>query len=135
MAEDNILSMEDVDKMNLHTLKVHLENFGLSTSCEGAGKGGSKKLLHSRLKSFLFDVPNPEDSNGATPLLVANEWNIIKVKSGPVYKRLPKGSRCQSCIAFTKILDNVISKNDKSSWEDLGNFARCAIGSSNRGGK
>ena len=29
----------------------------------------------------------------------------------------------------------MISKNDKSAWEDLGNFAQCSIGSSKRGGK
>ena len=41
MAQDNIITMEEVEKMNLQVLKVHLENFGLSTSCEGAGRGGS----------------------------------------------------------------------------------------------
>ena len=138
MAEDNIITMEDVEKMNLQALKVHLEKFGLSTSCEGAGRGGSKKLLISRLKSFLFDVPpNPEDSIGATPLPAVedSDWDVIKVKYGPVYKRIPKASRLQACFAFTKILNDVISLNDEKSWQNLANFARCAIGSSKRGGK
>ena len=93
MAEDNIITVEDVEKMNLQALKVHLEKFGLSTRCEGAGKGGSKKLLISRLKSFLFDVPaNPEDSIGATPLPAVedSDWDVIKVKYGPFTNAYPR---------------------------------------------
>ena len=36
-------SIEDVEQMNVPTLKVHLENLGLSTNGEGAGRGGRCK--------------------------------------------------------------------------------------------
>ena len=56
-------------------------------------------------------------------------------KQGPVFKRIPKASRVQSCKIFKCLLDKVIENNDKYFWEKLFNFARCGIGSSVRGGK
>ena len=61
--------------------------------------------------------------------------SIIKISRGPVFKRIFKASRLQACIAFTKLVQCVIDKNDRKSWENLLNFARLAIGNSKRGGK
>ena len=58
MAQNN-LSVEQIENLSLPSLKQHLQSLGLSISGEGAGKGGLKKFLESRLKSFLF----PEDSS------------------------------------------------------------------------
>ena len=64
-----------------------------------------------------------------------NVQEEIKFAQGPVYKRIPKASRLHACTAFRKILQNIIDKNDWSSWMALLYFARSAIGSSVRGGK
>ena len=79
-------------------------------------------------KNFATNVMNDSTTENGS-------WDLIKVKQGPVHKRIPKASRLQCCIAFTKVLNQVIAKNDKNSWSDLLNFARCGIGSSIRGGK
>ena len=59
----------------------------------------------------------------------------LKKTSGPVYARIPKGSREKSCRLFTKLVNKVVSHNDKEAWEMLLNFARCGLGSSKRGGR
>ena len=64
-----------------------------------------------------------------------SQWFLIKKTSGPVYARIPKGSREKSCRSFTRIVNKVTSQNDKESWELLLNFAICGLGSSTRGGK
>ena len=67
---------------------------------------------------------------------VARDSNEFKFQmEGFVFKRIPKGSRLQSCKTFRALIDNVTEKNDLCSWEKLLNFARCGIGSSKRGGK
>ena len=80
---------------------------------------------------------NTSQSNVANAANVLNDLNdgIIKILQGPVYKRIPKASRLQAYITFTKLVQNVINKNDRQSWENLLNFARCAIGSSVQVGK
>ena len=152
-------SKSDVWKLKVEDLKSALEDLGLNTS------GNRKDLilrLHEALfpdglsqsnvsvnsvqsgaaplRSAVVESQSSDPSvlSGQAPLQPAGdfgEWDVIKVKEGPVYKRIPKNSRRQACEAFTKILNNVINKNDQKSWEDLCNFARCAIGSSIRGGK
>ena len=133
--------------MNVPQLRAALTEFGLDSS-------GLKPVLQSRLREAIFqnDFSQSEPNTSVTfvqnDLNVSsnsnvinvlseqsNSWDIIKVKQGPVFKRIPKNSRLQCCLAFTKILNSVISKNDEISWSNLLNFPRCGIGSSKRGGK
>ena len=74
-----------------------------------------------------FDIFNDSSTN--------NLGIVNFQKEGPVFKRIPKGSRLLCCKAFKSLLDQVTVKNDKCSWEKLFNFACCGIGSSKRGGK
>ena len=79
----------------------------------------------------------PNVSNVKNTTAVENDHTgLIKIPKGPVFKRIPKASRLPACIAYTKIIQNIIDKNDIDSYGGLVNFARCAIGSnSGRGGK
>ena len=125
-------------RMNVGPLRDALEERGLDST-------GDKTALQKRLKAAIFPDDLSQSQSNVTNVInnleesvqVIDEekWDLIKVKQGPVFKRIPKASRLQACLAFTKLLNNVISKNDKKSWEDLVNFARCGIGSSKRGGK
>ena len=125
--------------MNLQTIKAHLEDFGLSTSCEGAGRGGSKKLLCSRLKSFLFNgaTPLPANPNGDTPLPPAVEvgWFEDFQIHRKLLKRVPHGSRTNCSKALCKVLKNLIKNNDKKSWFALLCFTRCCLSNPYRGGR
>ena len=79
--------------------------------------------------------PSSIHNTSSTPDDCNSQWLLIKKSQGPVYTRIPKASREKSCRVFTKILDKVISLNDKESWDLLLNFARNGLGSSTRGGK
>ena len=59
----------------------------------------------------------------------------FKISKRLIFKRIPKASRLQACIAYTKVIQNVTFRNDTKSWEDLLNFASYAIGGSTRGGR
>ena len=64
------------------------------------------------------------------------QWDLIKVKQGPVLKRIPKASRLQVSIAYKKIIDRIMANPlEKKCWEEFHNFPRLAIGCSIRGGK
>ena len=128
-------------RMNVGPLRDALEERGLDST-------GDKTALQKRLKAAIFpddlsqsqsnvtnvtnNFTNEEESNQVND---DEKWDLIKVKQGPVFKRIPKASRLQACLAYIILLNNVIKFNDKKSWEALMNFARCAIGSSKRGGK
>ena len=80
----------------------------------------------------------PTPTLHSQPSTLANDdtqWLLIKKTSGPVYTRIPKGSREKSCRVFTRMVNKVVSQNDKEAWELLLNFARCGLGNSVRGGK
>ena len=125
-------------RMNVGPLRDALEERGLDST-------GDKTALQKRLKAAIFPDDLSQSQSNVTNVInnleesvqVIDEekWDLIKVKQGPVFQRIPKASRLQACLAYIKLLNNVIKYNDKKSWEDLVNFARCAIGSSKRGGK
>ena len=121
---------------------------------------GNKKVTIEMLKKSLKDLKLPQSGNKdvliqrlgwaelnsiETDLFmdqfvsnnVTNDKQPLQLKTfnRPIFKRIPKASRLQACIAYTKIVQNVIFKNDIDSWEKLLNFATCAIGGSIRGGK
>ena len=113
----------------------------LKDACEkrGLDSDGYKKDLQNRLFEKIW--PSHSSSQSQTNVTdatnVINDSNVILLKNhgGPVYKRIPKASRLAACIAFTKLLLNVIHRNDIQAWSDLINFARGAIGGSIRGGR
>ena len=145
--EDHLFNMArqitktELWRMNVGPLRDALEGRGLDST-------GDKTALQKRLKAAIFPDDFSQSQSNVTNVTnnftneeVSNQvnddekWDHIKVKQGPVFKRIPKASRLQACLAYIKLLNNVIKYNDKKSWEDLVNFARCAIGSSKRGGK
>ena len=117
-------------KVSVLELKSQLKVFQKPTS-------GNKDVLIERLgwanlpQSFdMFNDSSSSQLDGSN-----DQESLLKFTEGAVYKRIPKASRLPACLAFTKILQNVINNNDIQAWANLFNFARCAIGSSSRGGK
>ena len=89
----------------------------------------------SSLSQVSSQTPLSQQSQPTTVLPNNKEqWLLIKRTLGPVYARIPKGSREKSCRTFTQLLNNVISHNNKEAWEQFLNFARCGLGNSSRGG-
>ena len=123
MTPPKFYTKTQISLLKVEELKRALNDRGLDIC-------GSRPELQQRLRHHIHPLslsqPNVtnvtkncnkpsvlNDLNISTQLPSASEtdqWDIIKVKQGPVFKRIPKGSRLQSCIAFTKILNNVISK-------------------------
>ena len=108
--------------------------------------GGNLTHKRERIREALYPNQVPQSSQSqpaltlpSQPSISANnedvQWLLIKKTSGPVYTRIPKGSREKSCRVFTNLVNKVVSQNDKEAWELLLNFARCGLGSSTRGGK
>ena len=139
MASPTFYTKTQITRLKLKDLQDALEDRGLDTS-------GGVLELKQRLREAIHPASSsqlgssqPNVTNvtyNSDPASQPNEvWDLIKVKSGPVYKRIPKPSRLHACKAFTTIITNVTRNNDKDSWESLLNFARCGIGSSTRGGK
>lgn len=119
--------------MKVAELQKVLKNLNLPYS-------GRKDALLERIgwaEFSLLDSEIFEDQslNQLNPGLENEPWLLLKKTSGPVYARIPKASREQSCRLFTKLLNKVISLNDKESWEKFLNFARYGLGSSSRGGR
>ena len=92
---------------------------------------GNKDVLIERLgwanlpQSFdMFNDSSSSQLDGSN-----DQESLLKFTEGAVYKRIPKASRLPACLAFTKILQNVINNNDIQAWANLFNFAWCAIGS------
>ena len=109
-------------RMNVGPLRDALEERGLDST-------GDKTALQKRLKAAIFpDDLSQSQSNvtNATNIFTNEEesnqvnddekWDLIKVKQGPVFKRIPKASRLQACLAYIILLNNVIKFNDKKSW-------------------
>ena len=125
------ITKTEIWRMKLGPLREALEERGLDST-------GDKPALQKRLKAAIFpddfsqsqsnvtnvtnNFSNEEESNQVND---DEKWDLIKVKQGPVFKRIPKASRLQACLAYTKLLNNVISNNDKKSWEDLVNCDAC----------
>ena len=143
-------------RMKVQPLRDTLENLGLdSTGDHTELKKGLLAAIfpddssqnQSNFTNVTGDSSQPDVTNVANNFVssqtnVSNMRNhledidsIIKISKGPVFKRIPKASRLQACIAFAKLLQCVIDKNDRQSWENLLNFARLAIGNSKRGVK
>ena len=126
--------------MATHFSKTQIRQMGVSDlrtalSERGLDSTGLRSVLQNRLREAIFQ--NDLSQSNAT-IIDTNESGhpeLLKIPKGPVFKRIPKASRLQACIAFTKVLRNVININDIKSWENLLSFARCAIGGSVRGGK
>ena len=118
--------MSQKAKITVQELKSILKDLKYPTS-------GNKNELIERLG--WANMPQSFDifSDYSTNDVLQGEVNFKK--EGPVFKRIPKGSRLQCCKAFKSLFDQVTEKNDKCSWEKLFNFACCGIGSSKRGGK
>ena len=109
------ITKTEIWRMKLGPLRDALEVRGLDST-------GDKTALQKRLKAAIF----PDDfsqsqsnvTNNFTNEEVSNQvnddekWDLIKVKQGPVFKRIPKASRLQACLAFIKLLNNVIKYND-----------------------
>ena len=132
-----ITNKTQIWRMKVQSLRDALEARGLDSS-------GDQMELKKRLKTAIFPEDlNSQSSSQSNVAVVANNLNSsqlddldeIKISKGPVYKRIPKASRLHASIAFNKVVQDVIDKNDKHSWSNLLNFATCAIGSSTRGGK
>ena len=66
---------------------------------------------------------------------IREQWHLLKQSSGPVYTRIPLASRNKASQIFSTLLLKCYTKNDKPAWDQLVNFARCGLGSSQRGGK
>ena len=138
MSTPTFYTKTQISHLKVEELKSALSQRGLETH-------GTRPELQKRLRNEIHLVDSSQvnlsvtdDSIGISQVPSVEQtgtWDIIRVKQGPVFKRIPKASRLQSCIAFTKVLNNVTTKNDKSAWSDLFNFARCGLGSSSRGGK
>ena len=62
-------------------------------------------------------------------------WDLNFSTLGPTIKRIPKASRIQACKTLTDVLTQVISVNDKNSWEKLLQYPRFCLGGTARGGK
>ena len=111
----------------------------------GLDSSGLKTVLQNRLREAIFQNDSSQSNESNVTGIVINSdpslddknelLTLMKIPKGPVYKRIPKASRLQACIAFTKVIQNVTYKNDIKSWQDLLSFAKCAIGGSVRGGK
>ena len=68
----------------------------------------------SLLDSEIFDKKIPIQDNSNLPETKINSNEVNFTKQGPVFKRIPKASRLQSCKAFSSLLDKVTEKNDIS---------------------
>ena len=66
---------------------------------------------------------------------IREQWHLLKQTSGSVYTRIPLASRNKASQVFSTLLLKCYTKNDKSAWEQIVNFPRCGLGSSQRGGK
>ena len=130
MAPPRFFTKTQICQLKIEDLKTTLSERGLDTS-------GSRIALQKRLRLEIHpDLSSQSDMSQVTHDLDESGLNVLlKFREGAVYKRIPKASRLPACLAFTKILQSVINKNDIQSWSDLFNFARCAMGSSPRGGK
>ena len=85
------ISLTKLRKMTVLELKTELRNLGLDTE-------GLRGALHDRLKLALFPVTS-------TPASGNSGQSLDFQKSGPVLKRIPKGSRMKIAKAFTQILE------------------------------
>ena len=74
---------------------------------------GTRPELQKRLRHEIHPIGNsqpntsifPKDINGSTQIPSATEndqWDIIKIKQGPVFKRIPKASRLQCSLHLQK---------------------------------
>ena len=127
------ISKTQLWQMDVTELKNALEARGLDQS-------GLKPILRDRLRAFIYpddlSQTNPMNVTSATDHLNdAGQVILLKFTQGRVYQRIPKASRLPACIAYTKILQNIINKKDIQAWAKEMNFARGAIGCSVRGGK
>ena len=149
----HITKRGDITSLRSEELKVALTQRGLDPK-------GNVVQLKQRLRDFIFPDAGPlsQAASGSssqtpndsvtdpsqnvnsvqTPTVLADgngHWNLLKINHGPVLTRIPKASRTQASIAYRKILENLIAKNDREAWEKYLNFARSAIGRSVRGGR
>ena len=110
--------------MTIPKLEECLLELGLPIVCESNRRS---EELKKRLKFHLYPETNNQNStpNPSTDFL----------KHGTVLKRIPKGSRPKAGKVLTQSLDNIVSKNDTTSWQSLFQFARSCLGGTKRGGK
>ena len=119
------LKMSQKSKISVLELKSRLKDLKYPTS-------GNKDTLIERLgwanMPQSFDIFEDFSTNSET-----NSPKFSKATS--VIKRIPKGSRIQVCKLLTKILEDILSKNDSESWEKLLSFPNICLSTTNRGGK
>ena len=113
-------------KVSVLELKSSLKDLNFPTS-------GNKDVLIERLG--WANMPQSFDVFNDSSLTNVETSGMNFTKAGPVLKRIPKGSRLQLCKLLTEILEKVILKNDKESWEKLLRFPNICLRSTSRGGK
>ena len=116
-------TLTQLRKMTVAQLKIHLSELGLDTE-------GKREFLHERLRSALY-----QDGTISSPTQGNESQKLEFQKTGPVLKRIPKGSRPKVAKALTQILEDIVNKNDITSWQKLFLFARSCLGGTKRGGK
>ena len=106
MASPNFYTKTQINHWKVDELKAALSERGLDTS-------GTRPELQKRLRHEIHPIGNsqpntsifPKDINGSTQIPSATEndqWDIIKIKQGPVFKRIPKASRLQCSLHLQK---------------------------------
>ena len=110
-------------KTQISQLKIDDARAALSK--RGLDSSGSRLKLQMRLRQAIHpDLSSQSDitcvSNSSQG--VSSSDVLLQLKQGAVYKRIPKASRLPACFAFTKVLQNVIHKNDIQAWAKLFNF-------------
>ena len=115
-----------IAKMDIKKLEEVLTGFGLSIECETIQRS---KELKARLRAHLHPDSSSQTADpNSTP-------GLDFLKYGAVLKRIPKGSRPKAARVLTQILERIVLKNDKASWQKLFQFARSFLGGTKRGGK
>ena len=119
MATPTFYTKSEISHLKIEECINALNDRGLDTT-------GKRKELQQRLRHAIHP-DNLNQSNQTNGLASAtnvttnsdsasqpNEvWDLIKVKSGPVYRRIPKANRPPASKSFTTVVTNVTRNNDK----------------------
>ena len=118
MADPKFSTKTQISQLNIDDARAALNERGLDSSC-------SRFELQMRLRQAIHSDPSSQsDISCASNSLQGDNSSdvLLQFKQGAVYKRIPKASRLPACFAFTKVLQNVIHKNDIQAWAKLFNF-------------
>ena len=118
-ANPKFFTKSEISSMRVQPLREALAERGLGTS-------GNGTILKERLRDAIHSQNLSSSQNAsASQSNVANVANGLDSPTldihlkGSVFTKIPKGSRVQATLAYIKLLENVISSNDKSSHEKL----------------